>query len=41
MYSAGDLVMCLGDMLVGTLVDLVGFMEGMSLVGGIWKVECY
>ena len=27
-HSAGDLVMCLGD-LMDILVDLMGFMEGM------------
>ena len=33
MHSTGDLVMCLGDlmdMLVGILMDAMGFMKGMA-----------
>ena len=44
MHSAIDLAMCLGDimdMLSAILMDLLGCMEGIVLVRGIWKDKCY
>ena len=40
MPSAGDLVMCLVtlmDMLVGIIMDLMGFVNGMAHVSGIFE----
>ena len=44
MHSADHLVICLGDFnghVGGILMVLIGCMEDMVQVRGIWNKECY